>query len=472
MKKYLPIILCISICIQSNAQEVWSLEKCIQYGLDRNILLKQAEYNVAGTTLNLKESQMQMLPNLNANLNSGIRIGRNIDPTTNSFITENIIGGNYGISTGVLLYNAGSLRNTIKMNKALHQASQKDYERSVNDYSLQVAANYLSVLLAEERVNIAKKNLELSSQQTKQLKKLVEIGSRSAADALEMESAEARSQQTLAATTTSYEQALMQLKMAMRYDLNSDLRIEKISDDQLRNIENESYTASNLYGIALKNQPIIKSTELKYKAATLGTKVAHSRYFPTISGFGNMDSRYSDAARIPTEFGLKTETINGRVNGVAVSLEIDQPTITNTKVISFGDQFDQFLGYNFGIGASIPIFNNYSATAAVKRSQINKSLAELDLTTQKENLNSSIIQAVANVKLAIQELGAAQKSTDLAKLVNENTQKKYNIGSANNFELTTARTNYENAEISLTIAKYDLLFKQKILDLYAGKKIQ
>ena len=74
--------------------------------------------------------------------------------------------------------------------------------------------------------------------------------------------------------------------------------------------------------------------------------------------------------------------------------------------------------------------------------------------------------------MAIKELEAAQKSSDLAKLVSENTQKKYNIGSANNFELTTARTNYENAEITLTIAKYDLLFKQKILDLYAGKKIQ
>lgn len=472
MKRLLVIVLILIIGTHLIAQEVWNLEKCINYGLDRNVLLKQAEFNVANTAIDWKESQMQMLPNLNMNLNGGIRIGRNIDPTTNSFITEDIIGGNYGISSGLLLFNAGALRNSIKMNKTLNQASRKDYERAINDYSLQVAANYLAVLLADERLSISKKNLEISKQQTKQLLKLVEIGSRSAADALEMESAEARSQQTLTAANTAYEQALMQLKMVMRFDLGSELIIEKISQDKLRNIENESYTAANLYSIAVQNQPVIQSSELKYKAAQLSAKVANARYFPTISGFGNIDSRYSDAARIPTEFGTRTEVINGKVNGVAVSLEIDQPTITKTKVISFSDQFDQFLGYNFGIGASIPIFNNFSTIAAVKKAKNNKLLAELDLTTQKENLNSSIIQAVANVKLAIKELEAAQKSSDLAKLVSENTQKKYNIGSANNFELSTARTNYENAEITLTIAKYDLLFKQKILDLYAGKKIQ
>lgn len=454
------------------AQNIWSLEKCIEFGIDKNIVLKQAEFAMMNSSISLKESKMNILPDLNMNINTGISIGRNIDPTTNTFITENIIGGNYGLNSGLILFNAGLLRNTVKFNKLNSDAGIKDYEQAINDYSLQVAANYLSVLLAEERLSIAQKNLELAKQQTAQLKRLVDIGSRAAADALEMESAEARAQQNYTSAENTLTQTSMSLKQVMRYDLNTELKIQKISDADLRNIQNESYTSVNLYNIAVSNQPGIQAAELRAKASYYQSKIAKAQYYPTITGFGNIQSRYSDAAIEPTEFGFRFDTINAKVNGTPLSIELEQPTVTRSRVIPFGKQFDLFLGYNFGIGANIPIFNNYKTTANVKRAEIQKELSRLELNSKKENLNSTIIQAVSNVKLAIKELEAAQKSTDLSKLVHENTIKKFNLGTANNFELNSARTNYESAEISLLMAKYDLLFKQKVLDLYAGKKVR
>ncbi|NOT36837.1 MAG: TolC family protein [Saprospiraceae bacterium] len=468
----LLLFILFSSTITVQGQETWNLSKCIEFGVDKNVLLKQAEFNLRNSALTLKESKMQILPNLSASVSTGISIGRNIDPTTNTFITEDIIGGNYSLSTGVVLFNSGALRNNIKLNQTLLLVNTKEYEQALNDYSLQVAANYLNVLLAEERFTIAKKNLEIATLQANQLRKLVEIGSRAAADALEMESAEARAQQTLTLAENALIQSSMTLKQVLRYNLNTELKLEKISEAELRNIINESYSSVDLYNIAVANQPGIQSAELRLKANDYQIKIARAQYFPTLSGFGNIASRYSDAAVIPTEFGTRTETINAKVNGTPLLIELEQPTIIKTEIIPFGKQFDQFLGYNFGIGLNVPIFNNYSTTANVKRAEIQKEQATLDVDTRKQNLNFDIIQAVSNVKLAIKELEAAQKSTDLSKLVYDNTTKKYNIGSSNNFELTTARTNFENAEVSLLISKYDLLFKQKVLDLYAGKKLK
>ncbi|MCC6816354.1 MAG: TolC family protein [Saprospiraceae bacterium] len=474
MKKtelFFTLGLMITFTFHSRSQEIWNLEKCIKYGLERNAMLKQAEFNLGNSAINLKSSKMQMLPNLNGNVNSGLSIGRNIDPTTNNFITQNIVFGSYGLNAGIMLFKAGELRNSIRSNQATFVSTQKEFEQAVNDVSLQIAANYLAVLLAEERLLIAKKSLELASEQTVQIKKLVLIGTKAEVDALELESAEARSQQNHTMAFNALEQALMQLKQSMRFDLLSELVIEKISEEKLRNLQNEFYTSENLFGIALNNQPGIQASKKRLEASQFQRRIARAQYFPTISGFANINSRYSDAAIRPIEFGTRIEKIEGKVNGTPISLEYEQPIITKTEVIPFGKQFDQFLGYNFGIGLSIPIYNNYSVTANVKRSEIQLEQAELELNTRTENLNSEIIQAVANVKLSLKELEAAQKSADLAKQVNENTIKKYSIGTANNFELTTARTNHDSAQNSLLIAKYDLLFKQKILDLYAGKSI-
>ena len=50
-------------------------------------------------------------------------------------------------------------------------------------------------------------------------------------------------------------------------------------------------------------------------------------------------------------------------------------------------------------------------------------------------------------------------------------QKRFEIGTANSFELISAKNNLDNAERSIIINKYDYTFKMKVLDYYAGKQI-
>lgn len=458
--------------LQPALTQSWNLEKCIQVGIENNLMIKQSELILENQQLNITDARLHQLPNLNANVNYGLSIGRNIDPTTNGFVTQDILFGNYGLSSNIPIFQGRLIQNTIKYQKTFAEAVKKDYEQSINDLSLQIAAMYLNVLLTEERLESAKKNYQTVSLQLKNLEKMVEIGSRASADALELQAQTLKADQVVINAENALEQALLQLKQLLRVDTKSNLSIEKSDESAFRNQINETYTPDQLYDLALGNQAVIKAAEFRILSSRLQEKIARSGYYPSIGLFANINSRYSDAARIPTEFGIQSDTINARVSGTAIDIIYDVPYVTKSKVISFSDQFDRFLGYNFGVSANIPIFNHFSTRTSVRRAKIQTEQAKLNLESQKDNLKLKVVQAVQNVRASIKEFEAARKSFEASKLVTENTQKKFEIGTANSFELISSQNAFAAAENSLVISKYNLLFNQKILDLYAGKKIK
>ena len=63
---------------------------------------------------------------------------------------------------------------------------------------------------------------------------------------------------------------------------------------------------------------------------------------------------------------------------------------------------------------------------------------------------------------------ASQKSMTSRALALDYTQKRYEIGSVNLFDFETARNNWISAQGTLAQAKYDFLFKVKVLQFYAG----
>ncbi|MBK8643236.1 MAG: TolC family protein [Saprospiraceae bacterium] len=133
------------------------------------------EVNVFSEEINLKENRYKRLPDLNGN-NMGWSIGRNIDPTSNDFITQDILNGNYGLSSSVICFRQDWVNKSINQSKINLTASKEEYQQTSNDIALQVASQYLNVLLADERLEIAGKNLEAIRQQMEQIQKMISAG--------------------------------------------------------------------------------------------------------------------------------------------------------------------------------------------------------------------------------------------------------------------------------------------------------
>ena len=68
-----------------NAQEKWSLERCIREALDNSLLIKQFQLNKDGYDINSRQLRMERIPSLNISSNAGVSFGRVINPATNDF---------------------------------------------------------------------------------------------------------------------------------------------------------------------------------------------------------------------------------------------------------------------------------------------------------------------------------------------------------------------------------------------------
>ena len=53
----------------------------------------------------------------------------------------------------------------------------------------------------------------------------------------------------------------------------------------------------------------------------------------------------------------------------------------------------------------------------------------------------------------------------------DNAKERYNIGALNSLDLEQNRTQLVNSQSSLIQAKYDFIFKSKVLDFYLGKPL-
>jgi len=471
--KILLFIGLMAVGVKPSAQQRWNLVKCIDFASKNNIGLAQSKIASEMAEVELMASKHSLLPDLSGSINGGISFGRNVDPTTNSFTTENILYSNYSLSSSVVLFQSGLMRNSVKKARMNVLASQEDFQQAFNDLGLTVATYYLNVLLAQERLEISKKGLDIQLLQLDQINKLIKTGMKPEADALEIQSQVARAEQSIVVAQNALDLAWLQLKQTLRLPPDESMELEKLTEDQLNRIQLEVYSYDQIAVNAEQQQASLRAAKHRLEAAKLSEKIARAAFYPALFANGSIGSRFSDAAIRPKTYGTERVLVPGVfIDGNAVQFEQEYPNVLTTEVIPFKTQFDQFLGYGVGVSLSIPIYRNYASKAGLRNAKLNTRMNDLNYQLKKEALDQNLYTAIANVKAAIKEQEAANKSFLAAQAAYDKTYKKFQIGAASSFELNLSQSNLQTSENNLVIAKYDLVFKQKLLDYYAGKKIE
>ncbi|MBK9270229.1 MAG: TolC family protein [Saprospiraceae bacterium] len=458
---------------QLPAQESWSLQKCISLALKENLNLRLSRLTVENNKLNLTESKWLRAPDLNANLNTGVSVGRNIDPTTNLLINQDILFGSGGLNSSIALFQGFLIKHSIKQSRQNLVAGTEDYKQAENDLALLVASQFLNVLLAEERKQLALENLKIRQNTLNQVNILFEAGARPEADVLEARSQIAMVQQTLVQADNALQLAFLSLKQSMRLPADAPMVLEKIETNQDKWWTVESLDMEELIQTSSERLPMIKSARMRLEAAKTGERIARSVFYPSVFGSVSIGSRYSDAAALPKTFEFETITIPGiLIDGKSVVFQQLNPRVTSTEVIPFSKQFDQFLGYSFGLGLNIPIFNKMRNWTNVKRSKLETQRNQIQLELQTEKLRQDITQAYTAAMAASKDFEAARVSADLANQSFNMTQKRFELGSASLFELGQSQSNRQITQFNQTISKYDLIFKIAVLEFYSGRELK
>ena len=436
MKKIKILKFCMLVASISFAQDkIWTLEQCVDHALENNITILQAENSLLSSKQDIISAKGNFLPSINSNLSGGASLG-NIEVFPGEFRDREFYSTSVGIGFSQSVFNGFRNINLLNQSKLNLERNQFELEKFKDDISLNVANTYLNVLFNKENLELAKLQVEFSEFQVNQVKTLVEAGSEPNSTLIETKATYSRDIQNLTIAENNHDLALLTLAQLLQLPYeNFDVEVIEI-DTPSANLMYNNITP--ILNYAMQNRNEIKVAERDIELAKLGTKISKSAYLPNVSmGYGfNASANFSNL----TEDDELLDQLNGNK------------------------------GHSINMNISIPIFNRNQTKVQVKKSKIQEETTNLALEQAKINLESTIQRAFTDARAALKSYEAAQLSLQSQEVAFQNSQERFIIGALNSFDLEQSRLRLINARSSLINAKYDFIFKTKVLDFYLGKR--
>jgi len=456
------------ISVGQNTPKIWTLEDCINYALDHNLDIKKQVLSVEANKKQLLQSQLNLLPDLNANATNVWNFGQTIDMYTNTFATSTVRSNNFYLQSSATLFSGLTKVNTIKQNKINLLASQYDLDILKNNISLAVAGYFLDMLLNQELYEVSQNQIGITKTQVERISKMVEAGSSAKGDLLNIQAQE--SAEALAVVQAENRLIISRLSLQQLIDLpvSPDFQIEK---PLLKPVEQSSERLSpdQVFAFAVEKRPEIKSADLRVQSAQKSLAIARGVLYPSLSFGGSWGTGYSGASKEVESSVIKREMI-GITQHTLDTVWGYYPS-TTYKDKDFNKQLKDNNNKSLGFYLRIPIFNGWSGRTNISLAKIQREKAEIDLEIQKRDLRKNIEQAYTDASAALQQYNASLQKVAAQEESFKYTQQKFDVGMMTSYDYNNSKKDLTKAESDLLQAKYDFIFKTTILEFYMGKPI-
>jgi outer membrane protein len=439
MKKLLILIFTCLIAPQGlvfSQQKVWSLEDCIRYAIENNLQIKQQSIQTKIQKNSLDLAKYKLLPSVNGQASYSISSGRALDPSTYTYINQTLqseyfyIGGQMPVFDGLQNYNS------IQKNKYMVLASEQDLQNISDNVALNVALSYLQILLNKELVAANQNQLDITLQQIEKTRKLVDAGSVAKGNLLQIQAQAAQEELSLITQKNFLETSVLTLTQLL--ELQTPAGFEVVAPEI--NVDPNSIVSGDIdeiFGTAVKNRPEVKSSELKLTASQYDLKIAKGGRSPQLSLNYSYNARYSNPTNLPG----------------------DQ---------SFVGQLKTSKSPGAGLTLNIPILNGWQVNKSISNSKYNVQISEYALEGTKKQLYKNIQQAYTDAVASLKKLNVSIKAIASTEESFRYTEQKFNVGMVTPVDYNAAKTQLLKAQSDNAQAKYEFLFKTKVLDFYKG----
>lgn len=434
--KIILTLLLFSVALSFGQSKKWTLEECVAYAVDNNLTIEQFELDLETVHLEKSDAIGDFIPSLNASSTVSGNTGLSFDPTTNQAVTTTIFTASGGISSNVTLFDG--LRNIHRLNRAKLNAIASQYrlDNLKDDIRLNVANSYLQVLSNKESLRVFKAQYNVTQQDLKRTKELVDAGVVPSGDLLEIEATVANQEQQI----VNSENLILISKINLAQLLQiTDYENFDIADETFEIPPSEilTYTPRTIFEKAITFRNDIKFSEANIGIAEKDLQISKGALLPSLGAFFNYNTRYSG----------------------------------QQQDLNFTDQLWINDGISYGAQLSIPIFNGFSVKNNIKRSQINIDKAKIQLEQDKLALETTINQAYVDVKSFAKAYEAAQKTADARRLAYNYSKERFDVGLMNSFDFSQSQARVDDADAQLVRTKYDYIFRLKVLEFYFGLPI-
>ena len=426
------LIFLLFFSFSSFAQEKLSLKDCIERAIEKNISIKNSSLDLLNSTENKKTAIGNFVPSFNINGNHSWNTGLTQNITTGILENQTTENSSMNISVAVDVFNG--LANIRRLHRANLDLLAKKYqlEDMKEDISLLVANSYLQILFNKEQLDVQKSQLKISQEELKNAKEKFNNGVIPEGNLFEIEANLALSEQNVIMAENSYQLSKLSLSQLLMFEDSNNF---DIADDNYEIPQTDilNKDAKEILEEAMKNRNDIKLAETNLEIAIKDQQISKSALLPSASAFYSYNSR----------------------------VIMDAPT-------SLKSQFDLNAGESIGLQLNIPIINGWSSRAGIKKSKLNVLRSKNLLDQTKMDLENTIYQALNDAKGAMKSYEAAKKSEIARKTAYEYAKERFENGALNTINYFQAQQLFETAQSELIKAKYDYIFKIKVLEFYFG----
>lgn len=432
------LILTMLLTLSVSAQDIWTLDRCIEYAWTNNLTIRQQSIEVSRSENQLLQDKLNFIPSLNASMGHSLNWGRSVD-LQNLEIIRNQLSQSTSISasTSIYLLDGLSKLNALRSSRKSLEMSIQEVERLKDEISVSITRSYLQILLSREILSAATESFQSVSEQKERIRLLVEAGSQPYSSLLEIESqlASERVQVVTAENQLTTNTLALQQLLDLPYSKDFQIAVPDVSNILTAYI---AESTDDIYASA-QSMPLIRSARLALDKGELDLKTAKGQYYPKISLSASYGTFYSSSSLAP-----------------------------DGSTYPFFEQFRDNINPSVSIGMSIPIFNNWTVKTNVKNAKLSRHSLELDLRMKQQTLYKDIQTAVTEAETFFRQMEAALANVTSMEESLRYVEEKLEAGALNGTDYTVAKTNLFKARSEYLQAKYQFLFQLKIIDYYKG----
>ena len=336
------------------------------------------------------------------------------------------------------LFQGMRINHQVKAGKLDLAAAVQDLERAREDVAINVMTLYLEVLYNKEMVGVAERQLALSTQQAVRSRELAAAGKQPESAVYESDALVAGNRMTLTQARNDLQLALLNLSQALNRESAAgfdivDPALDSVGLAALHRLG----SADEVYAYAAENRPHIRAEQLRLESSEHSVAVARSALYPSLSLSGGYGTGVYSA---------------------------DQ------------DKFWAQMRHNsreyVGVSLNVPIFNRRATRNNIRTAQIAVRSQQLAVTEAERELRKLIEQAWYNADASYAKYRSAEAASASARVAFAYEEQKAEAGRSTVFDFNDAKTRMEKAESDAVQAKYEFVFRSKILDFYRGKPLK
>lgn len=444
-----------------------TLASCVQMALKNNETIYLAQFNAEAAGVYHQQAKAAIFPTVSGLINHGLNSGRSINPSDNSYLSQSFTSADYSLSASLSLWNGFKVRNYIRQTDLDEKSGKLDAQQQRDAITIEVIAAYLDILNQQEQLNNLYKQ-ELSTQiQYNRLDTLSQSGAASPADLYDIKGQLNENQLAIIQQKNGIENAKITLFQLMNEPLDMSIVLEAPNQGKVPGAENGSI--EGIYEQSLTNLPNIQSAKLKFQSAEKEVAINKADLYPYLTLNGGIGTAFSSAATRSLPGSLQQSETGGYVmQGGARFPVYEDVQQMRTQKIPYFDQLKNNYGANVNLTLNIPIFNGLQTRSNVKIAKIQQKQAALNLNTAEKQLKNAVGKAYFDQSSALDGWAKQQEQVAAYREYFRISEVKFNAGAINSAEYLIAKNKLNQAENSLVAAKYNYIFKSKILSYYKG----